>query len=300
MARTAVKAIESLDGALAAAGRREATRRQRRWALTDLARHSAAICGVPLHRLTVADLLAPESVASWLAAAAGGHTRTRGGGRSSAAAQRARLASVRALAEHLRQPMPAMPRLPRVARLPGADAAEATIALRILRESRPVGMREEHWLRTLAVAALVVDTHARVGELAALRVTDIAFATDGQGGEVTIPDRPPGHRLPPGTGRYDPWHMRNATFGATSGSTLRVWLGARGRLVASLQGGDPRAVWVAVGAGGDINGPPGQRPGMPLSSRSLHRSWRRTADLLDRLDVPGMPTRLGALATMAE
>lgn len=300
MVRTALRAIDSLDAALAADGRRAATRRQRRWALTDLARHAAAVCGVSLQRLTVADMLAPESVASWLAAAGRGQTRARGGGQSSAAAQRARLASVRALASHLRAPVPALPRLPRVERLPSPDEADAVFAIRILGRSRPVGLREKHWIRTTALAALVLDTGARIGELSAVRLTDLSLAAPTGGGEVTLPDRPPGHRLPIGVELYDPAYMRTMRFGAPTADAVRRWLTVRRRLVAGLEGGDPQALWVAVGAGGDADGPAGQRPGMPLSSRSLHRSWRRTAGLLDRLEVAGVPARLGALATRAD
>ena len=300
MARLAATAIESLDAALAADGRRAATRRQRRWALNDLARHTATARGTPVHRLTVADVLAPESIADWLAAAEDGKTRERGAGRSSAAAQRARLASVRALADHVGLPMVPIVSLPRVGRLPGLDRSEAAVAIRILAERRPPPIREEHWIRTTALAALVIDTGARVGELAVVRVADLAFADGGDGGSITVPDRPPGHRLPAETDLYDPAHTRTAEFRASTARLVRSWLDTRARLVATLQGSDPRRLWVAVGAGGDVNGPPGQRAGMPLSSRSLHRSWRRIADLLDQLDVPGVPRRLGGLVTTPE
>lgn len=266
----------------------------------DLAGHTAAVRGIPVHRLTVTELLAPDSIATWLAAAEDGKTRERGTGRSSQAAQRARLASVRALAVHVGLPMPSVMSLPRVARLPGFDRSEAAVAVRILAERRPAPIGEEHWIRTTALASLVVDTGARVGELAVLRIEDLGFAAGGAGGTVRVPHRPPGHRLPPGTDLYDPAHMRTATFGGNTARLLRRWLDIRGRLVDGLQGGDPRRLWVAVGAGGDVNGPPGQRPGMPLSSRSLHRSWRRVADLLERLDVPGVPARLGGLVVGAD
>lgn len=296
----ALVAIEAFDAALAAGGRRAATRRQRRWALTDLARHRAGQLGADPATLTVTDLLDPAGVAGWLAAADRGETRARGTGRSSAAGQRARLASVRAFAAWVELPAPVDDALPRIGRLPMADHAEAAVAVRILGERRPPGVTEQLWIRTTALAALVVDTGARVGELAVLRVGDLSFGTGPRApGLVRVPHRPPGHRLPAQTPTYDPAHVRALEFSASTGAVLRRWLAVRAELVARLQGTDPVLLWVAVGAGGDRHGPPGHRPGMPVSARSLHRSWRRVAGLLTAADVPGVPVRLGALATDA-
>ena len=299
--RRALDAIEAFDAALLADGKRAPTRRQRHWALTDLARHRAKQLRIDPGRLTVTELVDPAGVGDWLAAADRGETRERGSGRASAAGQRARLASVRAFAGWAELPLPVDDTLPRIARLPMADHADAAVAVRILGERRPPGVTEQLWLRTTALAALVVDTGARVGELAVLRVGDLSFGSGLRApGMARIPHRPPGHRLPADTGPYDPAYQRDLEFSAATGAVLRRWLAARAELVARLQGNDPRLLWVAVGAGGDRHGPPGHRPGMPVSSRSLHRSWRRIAGLLTAADVPGVPVRLGALAGDAQ
>ncbi|MCI0689705.1 MAG: hypothetical protein L0Y54_21085, partial [Sporichthyaceae bacterium] len=295
--RPALEAILAFDEALLADGRRAATRRQRHWALTDLAKHRAGQLGVDPAALSVTDLLDRSGVADWLAAADRGETRERGAGRASAAGQRARLATVRAFAGWVDLPVPIDETLPRISRLPMADHDEAAVAIRILSERRPPGVTEQLWVRTTALAALAVDTGARVGELALLRVADLRFGSGLRSpGLATVPHRPPGHRLPVQTGSYDPAYLRQLEFSAGTGSILRRWLGLRSDLVARLQGSDPHLLWVAVGGGGDRHGPPGHRPGMPVSARSLHRSWRRIADLLTAAEVPGVPRRLGALA----
>lgn len=248
----------------------KATLRQRRWALRELLSYASSVHGMPAERVPLEDLLDPDLHAGWLGAAVNGELRQRasstGTAKASLPALRARAASLRALGAWLGRPVT----LP-VERRPSPRERQHGTALSRLRAlfdgRRPVGVTQAVWVRTRALVHLIVDTDARTGELIALTREDL----DLENGRVRIARRPPG----PGSTRQPPCWV---PVSAATTRALRRWLTARAELVAGLQGGEPRQLWVTAHpseSSGRI-----LPVGLPISANGLDKRWAWVRGLL--------------------
>jgi integrase len=261
--RTAAAAIESLLAELTTrvgAG----TVAQRRWALLELLRFAAGSTGRDEHRVTLTELLDPYTVLSWLYAAENPeHTSVRQLGDPSrpatTASQRARTASVRALATHAGVALPdlTMPASTPMS-LPGPDLLAALTAR--LGGPTPMGILPAAWIRFGAMARLILDTAVLEKDLATMRTADV----DVEAGTVrlVLDDVERTVRMPADT--------RHA---------MSVWLDVRHDLVSRLAGGDVQALWVRVAA--TAIGATVAAPGLPLSDRGLRKHWHAVMDALD-------------------
>ncbi|WP_106538143.1 hypothetical protein [Haloactinopolyspora alba] len=250
----AVLLIDEFDTALATSGASAATRRQRRWALTEAVRFAADATGRTPDQVDVATLLRTDVVAGWLASAASGDTHSRGPHReASRASLRARRASVRAIADHLQLPTPDVP-VPTASTAERLTTAQARAAVRSLLGGPPPRMQRSTWARTAVLAALVVDTGERTGALTGLAVD----AIDQQAGTVDL-----------GTHTV-PLH-RDTT------AVLHAWLHERSTLVHSLEGSPPPQLWVTTRTVRTGRGETARlhHAGLPLTERALHLSHQR-------------------------
>ena len=261
--RTAVAAIDSLLAELSARVG-PGTVAQRRWALRELLRYTAETTGRAEHLVTVAELLDPYSVLSWLYAAENPEqtpVRQLGDPRRPAttASQRARTASVRALATHAGVPLPdlTMPASTPMS-LPGPDLLAALTAR--LAGPTPLGILPAAWIRFGAMARLILDTGVLEKDLATMRTADV----DVEHGTVrlVLDDVERSVRMPADT--------RHA---------MSVWLDVRHDLVSRLTGGAVQALWVRVAA--TAIGATVAAPGLPLSDRGLRKHWHSVMDALD-------------------
>lgn len=136
------------------------------------------------------------------------------------------------------------------------------------------------WVRMLAMASVVLDTGARVGELCALRLEDLSPALE----EVRVRRRPQNAR--PGTpDAVEVYPLRRATRAA-----LQRWLLVRRLLMTDVTGGAD-SLWVSVrGNHGGIVAEdvrPEYRPaGTALQPRGVARSYTRTVTTVN-LDLGG-------------
>ncbi|MFL6073394.1 MAG: hypothetical protein ACJ73S_08375 [Mycobacteriales bacterium] len=139
--------------------------------------------------------------------------------------------------------------------------------------------------REAATAALVFDTGARPGELAALTTEDLELATDH--GRVRLSRRAPGQRraAPP------VWYP----LSPTAREALALWLQTRAEVVLPRV----RALFVSVAANHDGAGRT-LPPGLPLQPRGLQRAHTRAvlaanADLLGQPGFAPVPVAFGPL-----
>ncbi|MYS87872.1 tyrosine-type recombinase/integrase [Embleya scabrispora] len=210
-------------------------------------------------------LFDPPTCQAWLEAVAQGHRRRRatssGNRHGSTATIRAAAASLRALAGWANVPLETTPH-PRQPARPHLDANHLHHRCTNLFEGpRPHRVTSALWIRTHALVRVVIDTGARVGEIAAMTVHDLA-------------DHPPRARVtprPPGTGTPEP--PRTTPLDARTARALRAWTRERTRLTTALEGGPVHALWVTTvphRAGGPL------RPaGLPIGARALEGAWER-------------------------
>jgi len=261
--RSAVAAIEGLLAELSTrvgAG----TVAQRRWALRELLRYTAETSGRAEHRVSVAELLDPYTVLSWLYAAENPeHTPVRQLGDprrpATTASQRARTASVRALAVHAGVPLPdlTMPASTPMS-LPGPDLLAALAAR--LSGPAPLGILPPAWIRFGAMARLILDTAVLEKDLATMRTDDVDVA----GGTVRM--------------ALDEVE-RSVRMPADTRHAMSVWLDVRHDLVSRLTGGTVQALWVRVAA--TAIGATVAAPGLPLSDRGLRKHWHAVMTALE-------------------
>ncbi|WP_189938990.1 hypothetical protein [Streptomyces sulfonofaciens] len=138
------------------------------------------------------------------------------------------------------------------------------------------------WVRMLALACVVLDTGARVGELCALRLEDLAPALD----EVRLVRRPQ-NRRPGGPPIVEIHPLRGATRAA-----LRRWLLVRRLLMTELTGGADR-LWVSVrgnhdGRAGEDSGPRYRPAGTPLQPRGAARAYTAAVTRVN-IELAGEP-----------
>lgn len=272
--RPALHVVETLDASLALAGASAATRRQRRWALTEAIQFAASTLGEAPEQVDADALVQPDLATAWLASAAAGATHSRGRDRhASAAALRARRASLRALAHHLELPAPdiVIPAVPTAMR---PSATEARAAIRTLLDGPPPRMQRSTWARTATLASLVVDSGERTGALTGLTVDALDHSTSA----LRLGD----HEI---------------VLSPETRTVLPAWLEERAALIRRLEGSAPPQLWVTTrtvntGRGHSARLHPA---GLPLTERALHQSHRRA---LQRLVLSGAHAdvlRLGQL-----
>ncbi|TLQ39020.1 tyrosine-type recombinase/integrase [Streptomyces marianii] len=138
------------------------------------------------------------------------------------------------------------------------------------------------WVRMLAMASVVLDTGARVGELCALRLEDLSPSLQ----EVRVTRRPQ-NRRPDTPPVIEVYPLRRATRAA-----LQRWLQVRRLLMAEVSGG---ADWLWVSVRGNHGGvvaegaEPVYRPaGTALQPRGVARSYTNTVTKVN-IDLAGQP-----------
>lgn len=146
--------------------------------------------------------------------------------------------------------------------------------------------------RLLAVVGVVLDTGARLGELAAMTTDDLGDEVE----SVRVVRRQQGRRVAPIV-------TEHVELSGPARVAVGHWLRARAELVDALDGGPVRALWVTVQAthlqledGRSVPRP----AGLPLMPRGLARSYTAGVRALNgqMMGEPGwspLPTRLEAL-----
>ncbi|WP_449385241.1 hypothetical protein [Cellulomonas soli] len=237
-----------------------ATRRQRRWALEDLATFAAEHLDGP--DPSAADVLREEVLEAWL-------VRPGESGRTPAVAtSRARASAARALTryavEHrllvpvddgtgLRLPAPAPAEVDRPAGLLLLDTAAGPA---------PWGVPVSIWARFSAHVHLLASTGAAERELAMVTLD----ALGPQLRSIRLPER--------GT----------VELGERAARSLTRWLSLRTAAVESLQGSDPRTLWIRLHPGKDHRTGVIAPAGLTISSRGLRLSFGTVRDALGAAD----------------
>ncbi len=256
------------------------TVRQRRWALRELLAHAAGPDGPePLPgRDPVGALLSPDLVTAWVDAAATDEAHP-----ASLPGLRARASAVRALAAHAEElrlaptgtldalvtalAMPAPVPVPRTR----ADQVRRLLA-RAVPGRYPGAILPEVWARFCAHTHLLALTGAREDVMAGLALDAVdAGGPAGSGAlrQVTTVDLAGTHR----------WELEGHARTA-----VRAWLDHRGRVVAGLQGSDPKALWVRIRPASDRFGGALRPAGLKISDRGLRLSFTTTTALLALVD----------------
>ncbi|MFF1678389.1 hypothetical protein ACFVYG_20410 [Streptomyces sp. NPDC058256] len=124
------------------------------------------------------------------------------------------------------------------------------------------------WVRMLALASVVLDTGARVGELCALRLEDLSPALD----EVRITRRPQ-NRRPQEPDIVEVYQLRPATRAA-----LRRWCLVRRLLLAETTSGTGW-LWVSIEEPGGVFG--GRHSGTALQPLGVSRNYTRTVTTIN-------------------
>lgn len=232
-----------------------ATTRQRRWALADLAAFAAAHLGHP--DPPAAAVLTPPVLSAWLAPG------------TSVATTRAKASAVRALttfaAAH--QLLPPAPDLDAVLRRPApAPPAPNHSAGRLLltaaAHDAPWGVPAPIWTRFAAHVHLLAATGATEAALAGAALDDLTGANT----TLTLPGA-------------DPCPLPIRTRAA-----LTDWLAVRAGAAATLQGSDPRALWLRLHPGTDRRTGRIAPAGLPISARGLRLSFTVVRDTLAATD----------------
>jgi len=275
--------------------------RQLRWVVGEL-RRALALSRAPdaefpdEARASLAELFSAEPMARYLALAGSGRLRVvakAGSVVSTSASMRVRMDCLEILARAGSVPLvlPERPPMPEPKATVGAwqrSLLHAWLAEHAERHGTDAGR-----IRLFALVGVVLDTGARVGELCALRLEDLADDL----GTVRVTRRPQARTVTPPVTEVLP--LTRATRAA-----LTRWLDAREELVRHVRGGTG-AVWVSVRGNHagvlDADGASRRRPaGMPLMPRGLARAYTRTVvqvnvDLVGRPGWKPLPTRLEQL-----
>ena len=226
----------------------DATRRQRRWALDDLAAFAGAHLDdddPPAERALANDLLTV-----WLATP------------QSTASVRAKAGAVRALtafaadrhlvdvgAQSLRRP---------VAPPATVDQTGGRLLLAAATEQPPFRIPARLWLRFAAHVHLLAATGAREDALAALRVDDVS-----------------GSRAVVDTARIGPVLLDDPARHAVT-----AWLVARADVTATLEGSDPTALWIRLRPGTNRRTGALAPAGLAISARGLRLAYTTIRDAL--------------------
>ena len=245
------------------------TRRIRRHYLDEYLQHAQEAADAI--DIAVSELMDRARTDGWLSDAAAGKTRTRNTLRGPDAAaysnsMRVRIDSYNAFAEFLRLSGRHDSQPPTWGYY--LTPADTERLLHDLAVRRPVHANAATSLRTAAVAALVADTSRTVPELARLKTS--ALHLDGEA-RVELADG----------------------FSPLSESTVQIltrWLGARGAIIAELEGSDPGHLWIPTKPGRPRGGREPVKPGLTRAAvRTLHAAHRSLVS-----QVLGTPLRPGA------
>jgi integrase len=217
------------------------------------------------------DLLQPGPISAYLDLAERGELRTRakaGDPRATSASMRIRADCLKILGEHAGvlvdvPDRPALPELRETVDSPSRSQLRDYLAKRADYPGAPPGR-----VRLFAIIGVVLDTGARVGELAALTMSDLAEDLS----SIHMVRKPQARSV------NAPVEER-VRLSEGSRAAVRSWLAVREDLVHPLNG-TPKALWVSVSpnhAGwlnteGDALRRP---PGMPLMPRGMQRAYSR-------------------------
>ncbi|MBS2962998.1 site-specific integrase [Actinocrinis puniceicyclus] len=234
-----------------------------------------------------ADLLGAQALTSYLRLARDGQLRQRptssGDGTSSTSSMRIREDCLRLICRELSLPLVLSERAPlpeprEVVNGPTRSQLRAYLAEKAKSPPTRPGR-----IRLLAIIGTVLDTAARVGELCALRVTDLDLS--GSEPVLTIVRHPQARSV------SEPVTERIVLSPGTA-VALRHWLATREQILVPLQIG-VKSLWVSV-AGNHAGLPAAdghsiKRPaGMPLRPRGLQRAYTRTVVELNT-ELAGSP-----------
>ncbi|MFE1320920.1 site-specific integrase [Kitasatospora phosalacinea] len=273
--------------------------KQLRWVAGELRTALERGAVPPGAAVSLAALLAPDSLAAYLTAAEQGLLRRRPAARPdqpSPASMRVREDCLRILATEagVTIALPERER-PAVALREVVTARPRSILLGHLEHATRPGQSDAR-TRILAIIATVLDTGCRAGELCALRTHDV----DLHRGTVRL-TRLPQHRDP-----RTPPATETVALSPTTRAALRHWLTARERLTlrdtTKPPGPDNQttdALWVSIAPSGH------PRPGLPLHFRGLARAYARAVHDLntDMASEPGwhpLPRRMEPLRRAIE
>jgi integrase len=219
----------------------------------------------------VATVLDPAAVAAYLDLAQAGELRRRavsGDGRATDASMRIRADCLKLLGEAAAVVVdvagrPGLPPLRDTVDGPSRDQLRQYLASRV-RPTGPPGRT-----RLLAMIGVVLDSGARVGEMCAMTLPDLAddLAT------LRVERHPQARSVAPA-------ETDIIRLGAGTRRALRDWLEVRSGITAPLHGGAVHALWVSVranhaGVPGATGMPVTRPPGMPLRPRGLQRAYTR-------------------------
>ncbi|NUP47458.1 MAG: tyrosine-type recombinase/integrase [Catenulispora sp.] len=220
---------------------------------------------------SAAELLAPGAISAYLDLASRGELRRRakaGNAQATTASMRIRADCLKILGEHSGIPVavadrPGLPELRETVDGPSRSQLREYLAKRAETVGAPAGR-----VRLFALIGVELDTGARVGELAALTLADLADDLS----TVRVVRRPQARTVSEAV--EETVRLSDGTRAA-----LRAWLEVRETLVQPLHG-TAKALWVSVSpnhAGRlNVEGEAIRRPpGMPLMPRGMQRAYTR-------------------------
>ncbi|GAA2060743.1 hypothetical protein GCM10009839_84450 [Catenulispora yoronensis] len=220
---------------------------------------------------SAAELLAPGPISAYLDLAARGELRRRakaGNAQATNASMRIRVDCLKILGEHSGvlvavADRPGLPELRETVDGPSRSQLHEYLAKRAEMSSAPAGR-----VRLFALIGVELDTGARVGELAALTLADVADDLS----SVRVVRRPQARTTSEAV-------EERVRLSEGTRAALKAWLAVRETLVEPLHG-SAKALWVSVSpnhAGRlNVEGEAIRRPpGMPLMPRGMQRAYTR-------------------------
>ncbi|MEY9863962.1 integrase [Catenulispora sp. GAS73] len=233
---------------------------------------------------SAADLLQPGPITAYLDLAARGELRRRakaGDAHATTASMRIRADCLKILGEHAGilvavADRPGLPELRETVDGPSRSQLRDYLARRAETAGAPAAR-----VRLFALIGVELDTGARVGELAALTLADLADDLS----TLRVVRRPQARTVSEAV--HDTVKLSDGTRAA-----LKAWLEVRETLVQPLHG-SPKALWVSVmpNHAGRLNveGEAVRRPpGMPLMPRGMQRAYTR-AVVEANMNLAGSP-----------
>ena len=220
-------------------------------------------------------------MARYTAWSATGALSETGAGRSQAST-RARVAALRALAQHHQRPQPAESAPPPDLREHIAPSltrfAIDALTLRGTAPAHPADPTDDERSRLAAMLVVVELMPLRSAQMCALRRT----AIHPRGGVLTAPS-------PPGRAPQDE-PATDLPVPPAWAPVLSGWLERRDRLVGALEG-TTQALWVSVRPNHDPRTSATLPPGLPLQPRGLQRSYARAVATAndEHVGTPGFP-----------
>ncbi|NML55119.1 hypothetical protein HHL19_35680 [Streptomyces sp. R302] len=237
---------------------------------------------------SLADLLSPEAVHAYLLYGRGGYLRTAPivatDPSSYDTSERIRIACLERFASQARIPFEA-PDLPPWGLRPTVSPRMADLITDHLEEEAskwPEADRPDLLVRGLAMWGVMKDVLPRQGELESMLVDDLTL-------ENRIPRAITLVRQPQGGLRGKMPEPETAALSAQTGRRLADWLTRRPALIAHLQGGVPRHLWLSTWH---------PNTGVPIDKRGISKWYKKVADAVQiRQDAAGdaeedlVPTR---------